>query len=260
MASTARAYRNPEELKSANFAPAQPSPLERRILASRLPGRYSTTFRCFVAISKQGPDFFGSTFKTSKEAQISYRTAQRHLDWLEGKVLKLKHEANKFYVSGRGIRRTATYVLHEDAHRWLAPRETAQQWCDQNRRQTAPRKRAQNTSHSSTPPASVAPSPAPQPQPVAAAPAAEKLRQLNSRDIRKLAEEIARLMKGHTKIVEVGGYGYALKPDDPRYVKPMSRREAVEAACKLFLIPLESAIHALKLAGYSLSPEPEDSA
>lgn len=262
MSSAARAYRNPDELKSANFAPPQLSPLERRIESSQLPGRKAHTLRCFVRVSKQGPDFFASTFAVSYEARVSYRTVQRHLDWLEReRVIEKKHPANHFYVPGHGIRRTATYVLHKDAQQWLSPAETYNQWRDRNRRQAPPqRKRAQNTSHSSSLPGP-APVPSPAPQQSAAAPSTpQQLRRLTPRELRKLAESIAFYMKGRTHMGDPrDGMGVQLSQNDSRYIKPLSRREAVEAACKSLLIPLESAVEALKLAGYSLVSEPEDS-
>src|SRR5579872_6621875 len=112
-AATATAYRNSGDLKSANSAPPPPSPLVRRIDASHLPPRYAWTLKHLVMESQHGPDLFASTFRVSIAARVSYKTVQRHIDWLEReKVLKKKHAANEFFVHGRGIRRTATYVMN----------------------------------------------------------------------------------------------------------------------------------------------------
>jgi hypothetical protein len=138
---TASAYRNSEELKSANFAPPLPSPLVRRIDASRLPPRIRVTLRHFIIESQQGPDLWASTFRASKAAEVSYKTMQRHIDWLEReKVLHEKHGANEF-ISGKGLRRPKTYVLNGTSAKWLAPRENYPEWQRRNRRQAPSRKR-----------------------------------------------------------------------------------------------------------------------
>src|SRR5579863_2776356 len=94
---SATAYRNSGELKSANFAPQPPRPLVQRIDASRLPPRYRVTLRHFVMESNYGPDLWVSTFRAAKAAEVSYKTMQRHIDWLEReKILHKKHAANEF--------------------------------------------------------------------------------------------------------------------------------------------------------------------
>lgn len=128
MASTQLAYRESDDLKSGNSAPPPPSPLVRRINASRLPARLARTLASLIVVSKHGPDLWASTFAVRIEADICYRTAQRHIDELERRcVLQKKYEAN-VVIRNFGFRRTATYVLHPEANRWLRPRLTHQQW------------------------------------------------------------------------------------------------------------------------------------
>lgn len=143
MATASPAYRNSGDLKSANYAPPPPSPLVRRIDASHLPPRLRETLKHFIIESQHGPDLWASTFRASKAAAVSYKTMQRHLDWLEReKILHKKHDANEF-ISGKGLRRPATYVLNGTSAKWLAPRETYPQWQRRNRRLAPLRKRPQ---------------------------------------------------------------------------------------------------------------------
>jgi hypothetical protein len=110
------------------------------------------------------------------------------------------------------------------------------------------------------------PPPAPAaPLPERAKPAAQQaqhrdtsrqLRQLTSRERANLVQMMTQLMRGHTRHTErQGGYGYDLGPDDPRYVAPLDQESALRAACKKLLIPIESAIEALKLAGFKVEPD-----
>jgi len=251
-ASAQSAYRSSEELKSAKYSPAQPSALVRRILASRLPSHLSWTLVALVNASQQGPDFWASTFAISVEAggtdaRHGYRTVQRHIDALErARVLKIKHQANSF-VPGFGMRRTATYALHEEAHKRLAPRESYPQWRDRNRRSAPARFRPQRVSRPA--PEVASPEESPQPQPIAPVPVNQprKFRHLTSREGAKLVAKMAELMKGHTRHQEIGGYGYDLLPEDPRYRAPMSQEHALVAACMTLGIPYESAENHLKL-------------
>jgi hypothetical protein len=257
MAATASAYRNSEELKSGNFAPSQPSPLVRRIDSSRLPGRLSRTLRCLVVVSRQGPDFWASTFAVRIESGVSYRTVQRHIDELERmKVLQKKHEANSF-VPGFGMRRTCTYALHPEAGKHLAARETFSQWRDRNRRNAPSRFRPQRASHSSRVTGTTAQqSPAkPTPVPITAAEVPSKSasatherapRSLTPREGRNLVKAVQERMEGITERVQVDGLSYRLKPDDPRYFAPMSEESALVSACMALGIPYDSAKEHLK--------------
>jgi hypothetical protein len=135
MATTATAYRETRDLRSVNFD------------ASSLPWRYAWTLKHFVKESHYGPDLWASTFRASHAAGVSYKTMQRHLDWLERKkILHKKHSANEF-IPGKGLRRSATYVFNGSSSKWLAPRETYPQWQRRNRRQAPPHKRPHRTSH-----------------------------------------------------------------------------------------------------------------
>lgn len=214
-----------------------------------------------MIVSKQGPDFHASTFGVSIQSGRSYRTVQRHIDRLcDLKILKLKHDANK-YVNG-SIRRTATYVLHEEAGEYLAPSETYQQWKDRNRRAAMPRRKGpQPVGNPSAPPA---PEPQTPTQAVAVpipAPVADRrpLRRLTPREGPKLVSAMAELMRGYTRHRQLDGYSFDLQPDDRRYRAPMTQDKALIAACMALGIPLESAIEHLKLCQWKFE-ESEPSA
>jgi hypothetical protein len=260
MASHATAYDSTGELKSAKFGPPLPSPLVRRIDASRLPGRLARTLRCMVIASQQGPDLWASTFAVSIEAAVSYRTVQRHIDELERRrVLKKKHDANSFV--GKSIRRTATYTLHGEAEKQLEPRQSYVEWKACNRRQAPSRFRPRQVAHSSQPSPTSQEAPAPRPvaPPADAHRSTERpLRRLTPREGPKLVSEMRRLMRGITKVSGEGfplpssaKHAWDMEPSDPRYRAPMSQENALVAACMNLGIPYESAVEHLKLCRFT---------
>lgn len=269
MASPQSAYRSSPELKSAKYAPPQPSPLARRILASRLPGNLRLTFMSLVSASQQGPDFWASTFAISveaggKEGRHSYRTVQRHIDQLERlRVLKKKHEANS-YVDGFGMRRTATYVLHPEADKRLTPREGYSEWRARHRRSAPPRIRPQSTVQQvevAAPPAaphppaaSAAPAPVPSPERDACR-SPRKFRELSARDGRELVRYMAQLKKGVSEVVAPEGFAYAVGPGDARYRAPMSASNALTAACMKLGLNYEPARAYAEKCGFKFDDE-----
>jgi hypothetical protein len=248
MAATASAYLSPDELKSAKSAPPELPPLVRRIDGSRLPPNLAWTARCFVVASQQGPVFYASTFAVSIESRRSYRTVQRHFDELERlEVLKKKHEANTF-VPGYGMRRTASYTLHENAGRYLMPSEDYAQWRERNRRNAPNRKHPQRDSaqhkRETSPPA-----PTPIAPPVEPAP-----KPMGRRDTAKLVALVVGLKHGSTDFIEpLGGLKVRLYPGDPRYRAPVDEATALQEACDRFNISVEAAKRSIQFHGFRLS-------
>lgn len=260
MATQPAAYRNSDDFKSAKSAPPRPSLLVSRIECSRLPARLRNSAKYFILASKHGPDLYASTFKAAKMAEVSYRTMQRHLDWLEHKrVFQQKYEANKFYQPGRGIRRTATYVLAEGAQDWLAPRETYEQWERRNKRKSPPRRRPRHTQAPEPP----APPPA-APAPVLVRPTEVPVhrgtaREPNRRERQEMAAKVAvvrKLMKGYAG-QQTGSQGlYYVGPDNPDYREPLSLDAAITEACMQNpVVPEKKVREWLKLLPRSLDEE-----
>lgn len=76
---------------------------------------------------------------------------------------------------------------------------------------------------------------------------------LTKRETAKLVADVAELMRGHTRHIEgVGGYGYELQPDDPRYRPKMCFKSALAAVCERWKRTEEAVIEALKFWGYQL--------
>src|SRR3984885_4429976 len=119
MASSQRAYRNPETSDSENSSRVHWKAFFALIDESTLHPNLARTYKSVITASKMGPDLWGATKKIAALAGFCYRTAQRHIDELERRhLLKLKHEANTF-VTGYGFRHTATYVAHPEAQKRL---------------------------------------------------------------------------------------------------------------------------------------------
>lgn len=253
MATYATAYDSSAELKSAKSAPPAESPLLRRIEHSRLPLRYRASLKYFILASKHGPDYFASTWRAAKWAAVSYRTMQRHLDWLEReRILKLKHQANKFYQPGHGIRRTATYNLGERASDFFSPRETPEQWERSNRRKAPPRKKSHRSTERST-----------MPKPESAAPVAsvqaahaEEISRSKHRALelyQKLGKRMQMLMSGYTyHCPPEGGIGHRLRPGDENYIEPLSREESLCAVAAEFGLSPDEVAERLKFWKYTV--------
>lgn len=92
-------------------------------------------------------------------------------------------------------------------------------------------------------------------------PAAEEKQpqpKLTKRDCDKFMGLVAGLKLGRTRHVDsVGGYGYDLKPEDPRYSAPMKELEAIRTVCKAWRRELEVVLYALKFWGYQVETEGE---
>ncbi len=94
-----------------------------------------------------------------------------------------------------------------------------------------------------------------------------RLPSLTSRQRAELVQRIPVYMKGRTRKVEIGGYGFDLQPDDPRYLAPMPKRSAIVAACKSMCegdevygfrglgVSMEKALEAAADAGFRVDPE-----
>lgn len=223
MATQVASYPNSGDLKSAKLAPLA---LER-IDASRLKPGLARTLRYLVIRSQYGPDLWAPTFKVSVDAGFHYRTVQRHIDKLERlKVLKLKHSANT-HVNGK-IRRSATYVLHEESEKVLAPRQNYEEWKKCNGREAPARFRSSAPSSPVPIRSEVKP----------AAPRAEHRsngREPNRRERQEMAAKVAlvRQLKEGCKSYysKPDGMMIRLSSDDPRYREPMSLEAAIAEAC-----------------------------
>jgi transposase len=76
---------------------------------------------------------------------------------------------------------------------------------------------------------------------------------LTKRECAKFVADMAQLMRGHTHHTEsVGGYGYELEPDDPRYRPKMSFSDALTAVAQNWKRQTDVVIDALKFYGYKL--------
>lgn len=233
MASPPVAYRKPsgtEKTKSGRSI----FTLIEEVHASSLPPRLRNTLAAILDFNKFGTELYPATLKISIQAGISYRTAQRHVDKLvEMKVLKLEHEAN-VYLRGRGFRRSATYTLNLDA---IRRRQTWREWQDTlpSVVPIRPDKPAAKKDQAPEPAAAAAPKP-------------RKLPQLTSRQRKELVQGVTWHMKGNTR----GEFGTPLAEDHPKYRRPLDQYEAIVETCKELGIPIESAIDALKLAGWTM--------
>lgn len=77
-------------------------------------------------------------------------------------------------------------------------------------------------------------------------------RELTSRERAKLIQTITEMRRGVTGKKGVDGLWVDFSAEDPRYYAPRSLKDAIAEACKLLLVPVESARDALKLAGFNL--------
>lgn len=252
MASAQTAYRNSDGVQSTKTALRAVSPKVLRIIRSSLPSNLRMTLAAMVEASGQGPDLWASTFSISieaggKECRHSYKTVQRHIDRLERlQILKIKHEANR-YVPGFGMRRSATYVLQEDA---LRQRQSYRQWREEHRR-NAPRRGPRPV------PREDPPAPAPQPAEDPHRSTARQARKLSSRDARALVTRMTEYMRGYTRHADGTGLAFNLDPSDPRYRAPQSQENALISACMVLGIPEQDALEHLKLCRWEFPPGKE---
>jgi len=212
-----------------------------RVRASTLPPRLRETLTSILKFNRFGTELWPSTLKVAVAAGVSYRTVQRHID----RLVKLEVLAEVFpantRIRGRGFRPSATYTLRPEK---LVARQTVEEW-EESRSAVAPFRPPKQEAKK---PAAPTPTPARQTVPFTR----RKIRQLTTRERAKLIQSITHLMKGRTQHMEIGGYGYDLKPEDPRYRAPLCQVDAIRVACQNLLIPIESAIEALRLAGFSV--------
>jgi hypothetical protein len=227
-----------------------------RVNASTLPSRLRSTLTYMLRFNRFGTELWPATKAVAVEAGISYRTARRHIDRLvEMKVLKEMYPSNCLVRHGGGVkfRRSATYQLDSNV---LVSRPTYKEF----RASQAPAKPF-GPQRVSAPPPSPTPAQAPKPPQSVSVGVPEspqktaKLRLLTSRERANLVQALTNLMRGHTQHIGIDHLAVDLSPGDPRYVAPMDSKQALLAACKALLIPIESAIEALKLAGFKVESE-----
>jgi hypothetical protein len=284
---SALAYPNSDDRNSAKKAPVSPFNRVAQVRASTLSIHLQGLIIAMLKFNRFGDELWASTEslrvvigqvnrRSRKGAceRVCRRTVQHRLhEAMDMGVLEMVYPANS-RIRYRGqvvFRHTATYRLNPDK---LVPRLTWEEW-----QQTLPVRKpaagtdcrrpagsedsaAENTS--STPPTSspqaTASSPA---QNISGpAPVSTRIRQLTSRERSRLVEAVAQYMRGHTYSGSGrDGFGSKLSPGDPQYEAPMNLRDAILAACKLHLFPIESAVLALRLAGHlvpeNISAQPE---
>lgn len=180
------------------------------------------------------------------EAQIAERTARYHLRQLEQlKVIEKVYEANA-RIRPDYFRHTATYRLlvpnlkqRQNYARYKATLPLAMP----KRSQSVKAEAAEHVSPAPAPQPIATPQPSPQKPP----------RKLTSRECSKLVGLVKQFKQGCTYIgAGREGMGRKLSPGDPEYQAPMNQEEAIVAACKELGAPIESAIEALKLAGWKV--------
>lgn len=276
---SALAYPNSDHRNSAKKAPASPFNRVAQVRASTLSIHVQGLIIAMLKFNRFGDELWASTEslrvvigqvnrRSRKGAceRVCRRTVQHRLhEALDMGVLEMVYPANS-RIRYRGqvvFRHTATYRLNPDK---LVPRLTWEEW-----QQSLPvRKPAAGTdcrrpvgsedsaaeNNSSAQPTSSPQAAASSPANISGpAPVARHVRQLTSRERSRLVEAVAQYMRGHTHSGSGrDGLGVRLSPGDPQYEAPMNLRDAILAACKLHLFPIESAVLALRLAGH-LVPE-----
>jgi hypothetical protein len=253
MASTARAYNNSPPSPSGKTDSLSPFRLAEIVRYSGVPRHLRATILAALAASDGAGIILWPAIKGIMiEAGVSRRTVQRNRRRLvqEGYWL-LERSANTWDAGHTNFRRPATYKLNVTKLASIRrPKEIhSSDWRTYREYKTVTRQRPQHDSahEAKKPAAPVVPmSPPLPPAPAAplrvpANPAAHdvhrsterKLPSLTSRQRAELVRRIPIFMKGRTQFTEAhGGYGYALKPEDPRYLAPMDKRSAILAACR----------------------------
>lgn len=214
--------------------------------------------------------------KLSPCTQAHRRTIQRRIDEVVRLgVLEEKYPANSL-VPFRGhleFRRSATYSLVPEK---LTPRRTWDQY-----RASRPYKKPPQPASVPRQPDPPAPQPLTRgPIPITTPTSSRKLRELTRREREKLSEAILWFMKGDPGVAayepcdpnpqcercegegkrKSGTHGLIACDCAVRAVRKgererMNRKQATEAACRELLIPLDSALETLRLAGHSTEGE-----
>lgn len=281
--STAQAYRNPDGSQSAKNAHGSPFNRVAQVRGSTLAERHKTLIVHMLSKNRFGDELWLSTeslqvmigrlcyrrksgFDTRGRRlgpcdQAARRTVQRWIDdAVSSGVIAEVFPANVWVGQGkaRRFRRSATYELNPAK---LAPAKTYDDWHAEKlaakpvpRRigpQRAPDRNpppAQEAAASPATPITAAPVHVASPQRDAHRDTRRPPRRLTPREGPQLVAKMIELMQGYTAHVEaVGGYGYDLQPDDPRYRAPMSQEHALTAACMTLGIPHDAALEHLKL-------------
>lgn len=257
-ASTARAYRNPEGGKSEN--PSLFS-LRQLVESSTWPAEYRDLLLTLLEKNRFGTELWYSQQNLAHDLGKSYSTVRRMIRRLrDGHRFRNRHVGECEGVLEKTIdpnmrpngvlRRSTTYRLHRQK---LKLRPTPEErknsalgaFCPLPSRPDRP-----------IPPASSVPAPAPQHRSPRREAPSEKPK-LSSRDCAKVAAQMQSLINGRTRhIEEVGGYGFELRPGDPRYRAPMHWREALETIAKMWKRSPDVVAEALKFWEYKFE-EPE---
>lgn len=281
------ALRYPNSSSSSSVKPRQSSSapdLARQIRNSTIPRHLHDVACAGLKFDKFGKEIWASVeslaVETCGRSQKGYpghlcrRTVQSHLRQLV--KLEVWEEAIPAgspvrYNGERMFRRTATYRVNFEK---ITPRETREQY---QAKQVVVMPRPSRSARSSSfdlPPAQKA-EPQIQPgastAPAVAPPVSKPGPALTTRQRAELGRRIPWFQHGRTYIrPPEGGMPRQLARDDPHYIAPMSRQEAILAACKSMCegfekdgevelrswgTSMERAIEAAESMGYKVEPE-----
>lgn len=220
--------------------------------SSNWPANYRLLLLEMLKENKFGTELWLAQGKIAARLGWHYTTVQRMIDRLQrghqfGRkrtvqceaALELLHEAN-IRVGGK-LRRSRTYVLRSSS---LRARPTEKEIEDATPRAVCP---LPTRPERPIPPAS-APKAAPREH---RSPERQFKPKLSKPDTAKFVAQMKALMQGRTRHVEqVGGFGFDLRPDDPRYRAPMHWREALATVAKAWNRTPDVILEAIKGWGY----------
>lgn len=261
------AYRNSDaattEKSGRGFSPFRADDIELRIKYLPIKRQHRNTLLAWYEAAGRptGKDvlLFCASQGIEMEARIAERTARYHRRALEKAGLVELVYSPMQRIRTDYFRHTATWRLNISALISMAPVKSYKQ--HRAARQVATPIRPHSAAHptpeasTATPSDASSSAPAPRPQPVPQRDVRRR-RQLTTRQRRELVRRIAYFAKGcHGPQRDVdGGIGQFVRPGDPGYRAPMSRSEAIVAACKSMCqsegVAEESAIEAARDAGF----------
>lgn len=234
------AYRNSDvattEKSARGFSPFRADDIELRIKYLPIKRQHRNTLLAWYEAAGRptGKEvlLFCASQGIEMEARIAERTARYHRRALEkaGLVELVYNPMQRIRTDY--FRHTATWRLNISALISMAPVKSYKQ--HRAARQVATPIRPQSATHPTPESSTAAPvdassrEPAPRPQPVPARENVRRAPQLSTRQRKELVQRIAYFKKGCTH----RNPHWPLKPEDPEYRAPMTRSEAIVAACK----------------------------
>ena len=274
-ASTARASHNPDSAPRGIYKPEEFHRLaDSLLIPDNLRETFKAWYRAATSPTGQTLRFFVEVKKIARERLRCERTVRSHIRKLENlQLVRIAHKANSAHrptthevviptlylqewPDGKCALCGHNHNSHEECGQDLGARrivfrrrdnERGEKLCDRRCRcrASAPRRA----------PVPIRPPDVPKPAQPATAPHDHRrpARQpiLNKLQTAKFAAQMQSLIDGRTRHVEqVGGYGYDLRSDDPRYRAPMHWREALETVAKVWRREPDVVLDALTIWGY----------